>query len=47
MQFSAVYDLNSIKVGASVTATLSKEFDIVLSNQVWTWEALKTSKTDH
>ena len=47
LQFSAVYDLNGIKHGAPVTATLSEELIIGIGDQSFRWRALKADITDH
>ena len=39
LQFSVVYDLNSIKTGAPVTATLSEELIIGIGDQSFRWRA--------
>ena len=46
-QLSGVHDLNGIKTGAPVTATLSEELIIGISNQSFRWRALKADITDH
>ena len=46
-QFSGVYDLNCIKTGAPVTATLSEELIIGIGHQSFRWRALKADIIDH
>ena len=47
LHFSGVYDLNGIKNGAPVTATLSEELIIGIGDQSFRWRALKADITDH
>ena len=47
LHFSGVYDLNGIKTGAPVTATLSEELIIGIGDQLFRWRALKADITDH
>ena len=47
LQFSGVYDLNGIKNGAPVTATLSEDLIIGIGDQSFRWRALKADITDH
>ena len=47
LQISGVYDLNGIKTGAPVTATLSEELIIGIGDQSFRWLALRADITDH